>query len=162
MPELPEVETIRRDLQRVLVGKKILDLRINDPRLLTGISPSGRPRRKINISQFKKNVVGKKINCFQRRGKYLIMQFQDGTSLVFHLRMTGQITLKRPENKERAVLFLTRALPLCFTDTRRFGEMIYSQDWEQEKMIRSLGIEPLNGQLSASLLHHFCLSAVLN
>jgi formamidopyrimidine-DNA glycosylase len=152
MPELPEVETIRRDLEGLLVGKKIERLEVNDHAVLTGISSQGRPRRKVSVQEFRRNVLGRKIQGFFRRGKYLIMKFSDGTSLIFHLRMTGQIILSRPEGRERLWMAFDDGKTLCFADRRRFGEIFCSRDWEKEPALSSLGIEPLNGKLTASFL----------
>lgn len=152
MPELPEVETIKRDLEKLLPGKIIRQIEVKDPTVLTGISPNGGPFRKVSADSFKKNVIGKHLSRFHRRGKYLIMEFSDQTALIFHLRMTGQLVVRQPSSRERIVFYFDEGLPLCFADTRRFGEIFFSCDWKKEPRINSLGVEPLNGSFTVNLL----------
>ena len=152
MPELPEVETIKRGLKARLSGRKILKALVKDKTVLTGISPKGGPFRNVAIPEFEKNTAGKEVSGFARRGKYLIMEFSDKSALIFHLRMTGQLTLNPPQGNERLCLFLSGGQTLCFTDRRRFGEVIFSARWRDEKPFQSLGIEPLNGKLTAPFL----------
>ena len=170
---MPEVETIKRDLERLLIRKgvslpagsrhrstkgvrhrlrKIRSVKVKDPFVLTGISPKGAPRRNVSVSEFEKNVTGKEIRGVSRRGKYLVMEFSGSAGLLFHLRMTGQLTVSEPMGKERLLLFLDDGMTLCFTDRRRFGEVFFSDDWRNEPEIISLGVEPLNGKLDASYL----------
>lgn len=152
MPELPEVETIRRDLKKILTGRTIQTVEVQDSTVLTGFLPDGRPRRKIDPQSFQAQVVGKKISGFNRRGKYLVMEFTDRTSLIFHLRMTGRILVKEPAGNERLRIRFDSGFPLCFSDHRRFGEVVYSEDWKQAPGLKDLGIEPLNGSLTARFL----------
>ena len=152
MPELPEVETIRRGLEKLVLGRVIRSVRILDPYVLTGFQPSGRPRRKVFPKSFSDSVVGKRIERILRRGKYLILEFPDRTAVVVHLRMTGRLLVREPEGRERAVFELDSGPPLCFSDTRRFGEIVFSEDWAEEPGLRDLGPEPLNGSLTAELL----------
>ena len=152
MPELPEVETIRRDLARMLTGRVLRGMEIRDPSVLTGFLPSGRPRRSIDPEICKTRVTGKQISNFERRGKYLVMEFSDLTALVFHLRMTGQILVRRPLGSERLRIDFDSGLPLCFSDRRRFGEVIFCEEWRRAPGIKDLGIEPLNGKLSGHTL----------
>lgn len=154
MPELPEVETIKRDLEKLLDGKTVRNLTVKDTTVLTGISPKGTPRRNVKPDQIKSNIVGKKISCFHRRGKYLIMEFTDQSALIFHLRMTGQIRIGMCSQIDRMSIEFERRpnLNLHFIDQRRFGDVVYSKYWRDEEFIRSLGIEPLNGHLTAPLL----------
>lgn len=154
MPELPEVETILRDLSKRTVDRKINEVFVQDPTVLTGHLREGRTSRTISVSRFEKSMRGKGISKFHRRGKYLIMDFSDQTSLIFHLRMTGQLLVSPPNGKERLTLTLDDGTTLCFRDTRRFGEIVFSRDWQNEKTIRSLGLEPLHDKLSASLLQN--------
>jgi len=154
VPELPEVETIRRDLEKLLTGKIISAVRINDPMVITGISPKGTPRRKVNVQDFINNISGKEIKSFLRRGKYLIMDFTGNGALIFHLRMTGQLLIGQKNGMERIQFFFKGdpVLKLSFFDRRRFGEVLYSHDWKKELPITALGVEPLNGKLDGALL----------
>ncbi len=152
MPELPEVETIKRDLESILLKKTIASAQVFDLTLLTGHKVHGRFRRKVNASQFCAALTGKTIRQFHRRGKYIAMEFSDTTALIFHLRMTGQLLLSQPEITERARLEMTDGTKLWFVDRRRFGEMVFSTDWKNDAAIRKLGPEPLDGELTGSLL----------
>ena len=71
MPELPEVETIRRDLDRLFTGDTIQQIKIIDDRILTGFRTGGGPRRKVSEKAFTDSVRNKKVRRFLRRGKYL-------------------------------------------------------------------------------------------
>jgi formamidopyrimidine-DNA glycosylase len=152
MPELPEVETIRRGLEKLVRGRTIQDVRILDPFVLTGFTPSGRPRRSVSSASFRKSVVGKKIVRIVRRGKYLVLEFPDRSAVVIHLRMTGRLLVRAPEGGERAVFELDSGPELCFSDTRRFGEIVFSKQWEKEPGIADLGPEPLEGRFDAAVL----------
>src|SRR6266567_527913 len=92
MPELPEVETLRRQLQATLPGRTIVDVWFSDglPRLV----------RRTNEEQFVEAVCGRTILCVRRRGKWLILDLSDGLSLVAHLRMTGRWFLRPPGEPE--------------------------------------------------------------
>lgn len=154
MPELPEVETIRRDLEKNLVTLTITHIQVNDPSALTGILPDGGPRRKCSSRQFKKQVLGRKVSRFLRRGKYLILEFTDQTALIFHLRMTGQLILdeKQKTYNARITFCFNNRQTLSFYDQRRFGEVWYASNWKNEPDLNRLGIEPLNGSLTPEFL----------
>ena len=152
MPELPEVETIRRDLEKLLLGKTIRQIEVRDLSVIHGISPTGGPLHKITLSRFKGTAIGKQISTFNRRGKYLAMEFSDGTALVFHLRMTGQILVGPPAVPERIRFDFDQGHRLYFSDRRRFGEVVFSENWKEEPSIASLGVEPMNGALSGEYL----------
>ncbi len=152
MPELPEVETIKRDLEAFLLNKTIVKAEVLDRTLLTGHKVHGRFRRKVNAGAFCAALAGKKIVKFHRRGKYIAMEFADATALIFHLRMTGQLLLSQPEIRERARFEMSDGAKLWFVDRRRFGEVVFSTDWKNDPAIRKLGPEPLDGELTGSLL----------
>lgn len=96
MPELPEVETIRRQLERKIVGKKLND---------------------------------KKIVGVRRRAKILIIDFNDGSSLLFHLKLTGQLIFNgRPSKYTRQVFKFDDGSQLVFNDARKFGWWKYVKD----------------------------------
>ena len=152
MPELPEVETLRRDLETTLLRRTILSLEVTDASVLTGIGPNGRARRNVRPRQFEESVVSKTIRRFDRRGKYLAMEFSDGSALIFHLRMTGQLLLSPPAYPERIRFDFDRGKRLYFTDRRRFGEVVFSEDWKSLPEISSLGVEPANGAFCGEYL----------
>jgi len=152
VPELPEVETIRRDLETILLERTIQSLQVKDLSVLTGIGPKGQPRRRISAPQFKSKILGKTVQKFDRRGKYLIMEFSDGTALVFHLRITGQLLVAPLNYPERIRFDFDEGQRLYFTDRRRFGEVIFSENWKALPEIVSLGVEPINEALSGEYL----------
>ena len=81
MPELPEVETVRRRLEPELVGRRLERVEIQDPRLTRPFDPAG----------VAAELEGERVAALDRRGKYLIVRFESGRVLLIHLRMTGQL-----------------------------------------------------------------------
>ena len=150
MPELPEVETIRRQLAIVGVARTITKLRIQDPLIVAPNSPN-RVRRAVE---------GRRIERVHRRGKYLLVVLDSGTTLAMHLRMTGRLhyspTGQAPLDKHRRARFeLDDGATLDFSDTRRFGRMwivpARHPDTERYWSAR-LGVEPLERQFTAARL----------
>ena len=138
MPELPEVETIRRDLLPVLRGRTITSAWIseNAPRLVQLI-----PR-----DEFARLLPGYRIEDVTRRGKYLILNLDRGMMWAVHLRMTGRLQHGDSECDPGAYLRAKFALNdgtwLCFNDLRKFGMMWLVDDWT---LVNSdLGPEPLS------------------
>ncbi|MDD5195472.1 MAG: bifunctional DNA-formamidopyrimidine glycosylase/DNA-(apurinic or apyrimidinic site) lyase [Candidatus Omnitrophica bacterium] len=133
MPELPEVETIKRELEKAVVGKKITAVVINDGRVIREPSPE----------KFKKELQGLEIKKVLRRAKVLILELSNGKSLVIHLKMTGQLIYPGKGAKESRVIFaLSGGKTLDFNDRRIFAELKLLDDWKNLKFIRSLGPEP--------------------
>ena len=114
MPELPEVETIKRDLSRLIIGKKILDITTDSPKQ---VQPS--------LALLKKAVVGETIKRFDRRAKLLYMTLTSGKILAFHLKMTGRLLVRRKGAKrddwQHVTFSLSRGKELRFSDLRKFG-----------------------------------------
>src|SRR5499427_9741034 len=81
MPELPEVESVRRQLEPVLVGRGFERVRIDDPRLVRPYEPA----------EVAAELEGERVAAVERRGKYLIVRFESGRVLLIHLRMTGSV-----------------------------------------------------------------------
>lgn len=133
MPELPEVETIRKALEPFLVGRTFSGVRIIDTR----------PVQRLSLDEFCCGLVGHKINALSRRGKYLIIALSGGGNLIIHLRMTGAL-LWNPSHEEpftRLEFFLDGGR-LIYTDVRRFGTMYLTAD--PNEIVGKLGIEPLS------------------
>ncbi|MFZ5932703.1 MAG: bifunctional DNA-formamidopyrimidine glycosylase/DNA-(apurinic or apyrimidinic site) lyase [Patescibacteria group bacterium] len=136
MPELPEVETIRRQLEKHLAGHKILGVDIT----VAKIFPQGKER-----------VVGGKIKSVRRLGKVLIVDLTNGYSFLVHLKLTGQIIYASPKfpnepNKFTHVVFtLDRGAKLFFNDSRKFGwiKVEKTADVAKESFVKKLGPEPL-------------------
>lgn len=140
MPELPEVETVRRVLEPQIAGRTIEKMTLRRPEIIA--HPS--------VDLFSSGVVNQTISGLSRRGKFLVMEFRNGGRMVLHLRMTGCLLLtpaEYPEEKHTHILFaLNSGSELRFSDVRRFGRFWYIFPGEQDTFsgIHKLGIEPLN------------------
>jgi formamidopyrimidine-DNA glycosylase len=147
MPELPEVETVRRSLVDRLVGRRIVDLRVGDFPAIVG--PLGVAATRALLTQ--RLIVG-----LERRGKYLLVPLDDGTYLAVHLRMTGQLRLvchdDSPLRFERLAMVLDDGRELRFCDQRKFGRVVHYSPEEKSSLDRSLGPEPLSAEFTTSVL----------
>jgi len=148
MPELPEVETIRKDLSRYLPGHAVVRLDVRDRRLLS-LPEEERWRR---------TVCGQIWRAITRKGKYLVARLANDWELIFHLRMTGQLVLRTPSGIKRAgiidkpltrtyrmILEFEHGVGLAFYDQRRFGEVFLKGPLEGWPGKTVLGPDPLNG-----------------
>jgi formamidopyrimidine-DNA glycosylase len=122
MPELPEVETVRASLARELIGKKIKSAAVSNGRVV---------RRHKTAKDFRMAVEGHTIKSAQRLGKNLIFGLDNGTHLVIHLGMSGQLRRakgpKDPKPKHTHVVFtFTQGGELRYVDPRTFGELFVS------------------------------------
>lgn len=132
MPELPEVETIRRALDRELAGRTLRALAIYEPRLLQNASEQ----------ECKRALVGRRLERVGRRAKFLLFDFGQHTT-VLHLRMTGWPTLQ-PVEYPRFVFEFDSNKTLYFQDTRRFAMLHLARSDRVHKLppLARLGIEP--------------------
>ena len=147
MPELPEVETVRRQVEPEVRGKRIDSLRVLDERWTQPVQPA----------EVEHAVGGRRVLEVSRRGKYLLLELDDGSALVMHLRMTGNLQLHHAADPEarflRAVIRLEDGLELWFTDARRFGHATHLGPEEIEPYFAErLGVEPLSGDLTPERL----------
>ncbi len=143
MPELPEVETIRRDLSRDLKGKRIKEVEILNARVIKEPKPL----------EFKQRLKGASFKDFLRRGKVLAIKLSTGDYLAVHLRMTGQLVYAaKKEEKARVVFALSNGKYLNFNDQRLFAELRLVKEWLELRFVQGLGIEPLDTQFT---LAHF-------
>ncbi len=147
MPELPEVETVRRALAPVLTGARFEHVEIHDARLVRPFDPA------IVAGE----LVGERVAGVGRRGKYLIVRFDSGRALLVHLRMTGSLRhaprgALADDPHTRAVVSLDDGSDVSYRDVRRFGtwELFERGDLAPYLQAR-LGPEPL-GAFSASRL----------
>ncbi len=144
MPELPEVETTRRGIEPFLSGQKILSADIRQPVLRWPVSDE--------IALLKEAPV----TMIERRGKYLIIGFAEGTMLI-HLGMSGSLRVVdgiEPLKKHDHVIFhLSGGKSIRFNDPRRFGCVIWTHDWQAHPLISTLGPEPLSDEFNADYLH---------
>ena len=155
MPELPEVETIRRQLEPQIRGTRIERLEVLDPRWTRPAAPS----------EVESQVSGRAIEALRRRGKYLLLDLEGGTTLVMHLRMTGNLLLVdegdlvaavdeegfRPADDPylRARFALGAERELRFSDARRFGEaFVIPTAGVEARFEGRVGIEPFSEQFT--------------
>ena len=140
MPELPEVETIRRDLADAVGGRRIEAVRVHQPDILMNL-PS--------VEAFRREVAGRTVRRLERRAKYLLFRLDDGRVLQVQLRMTGRFALgtEPPDPGEfrhvAAELDLDDGRTLYYDDMRRLGgfRLLAPERWREED--RRLGPEPL-------------------
>ena len=172
MPELPEVETVRRQLEPEVVGRRIERAEILDERLTRPEAPDPIARR----------LEGRTIESVRRRGKYLLLGLEGELTLALHLRMTGNLLLRASDDGDgpvadlmegarlggprlyeshpelrhlRARFELDDGRELLFTDIRRFGQAVLLQGEEETDayLAARLGMEPLSEELTPETLH---------
>jgi len=147
MPELPEVETLRRGLEPLLLGRRLMGARIRERRLREPVRPAELRRLR-----------GAEVTGLRRRSKYLLIDTSAGETLLVHLGMSGRLWVgesDRPARPhEHVVIGLDDGRELRFADPRRFGMMrvIRSDRLARHPRIRSLGLEPLDGSLTGETL----------
>lgn len=134
MPELPEVETIRRELEKAVLGKKITEVCVHHPVVI----------RQPSVEKFKKELSGASIKNILRQAKVLILELSNGKSLVIHLKMTGQLIYPGDAKKSRVSFKLSDGKWLDFNDQRLFAELRLLDDWHDLKFIQKLGPEPFD------------------
>src|ERR687891_2012504 len=150
MPELPEVETIRRQLAPALEGRRIEDVAVLDPRWCEPAPPEA----------IGDALRGRLIERLGRRGKYLVLSLEDDVHLAMHLRMTGNLLLTHasdpdpPYLRVRFVLGPDGSKEMLFTDVRRFGTgaVLLGSDALAEFFASRLGVEPLSPDFTAEAL----------
>ncbi|MDT3712053.1 MAG: bifunctional DNA-formamidopyrimidine glycosylase/DNA-(apurinic or apyrimidinic site) lyase [Pseudomonadaceae bacterium] len=136
MPELPEVETTRRGIAPYLVGQRVSRVIVRERRLRWPIPEN------LDVC-----LSGQRIEAVERRAKYLLIRFEAGT-LIAHLGMSGSLRLVEgalPAAKHEHVdLLLESGQALRYTDPRRFGALLWSDDPLNHVLLASLGPEPLS------------------
>ncbi len=148
MPELPEVETVRRTLIQLVKGKTIKEVTIHWPRII---------KKPEEIDQFKDALIGQTIHDVKRRGKFLKFILNDYV-LVSHLRMEGRYGLYKPEepfDQHTHVIFKFNDLTeLRYRDVRKFGTMHLFKKGEEEQHLplAQLGPEPFSPQFTVDYL----------
>ena len=155
MPELPEVETVRRGLQPVMEGSTILRADVRRPGLRWPF-PKGMANR----------LRGQRVERLRRRSKYILVDLSSGETLIIHLGMSGRILVSdepqgrfhRPisasERHDHVVLHMTDGATVTFNDARRFGAMdLASTDsLEEHRLLAGLGPEPLGNSFHDDVL----------
>jgi formamidopyrimidine-DNA glycosylase len=148
MPELPEVESVRRQLEPSLVGRRFERVAISDPRLVRPYEPA----------EVAAELEGERVVAVERRGKYLIVRFESGRVLLVHLRMTGSLrhaprgTLQDDPHR-RAVVTLDDGSDVAYRDVRRFGTWLLLEPGEAQPYLDAkVGVEPLDAIFTAAHL----------
>ncbi len=140
MPELPEVETVRRQLEPAVVGRRFERVQIHDPRLTRPLDPE----------EVAHELEGERVERVDRRGKYLIVRFCSGRALLIHLRMTGSLLhaaagMLPDDPHRRAVVTLDDGSDVAYRDVRRFGTWLLLEPEEVEAYVdERVGREPLD------------------
>jgi formamidopyrimidine-DNA glycosylase len=149
VPELPEVETIRRRLEPVLVGRTFEQVEILDPRLTRPYDPGS----------VASELEGERVADLGRRGKYLVVRFESGRVLLIHLRMTGNFLHARnggaadADAHRRAVVRLDDGSDVVYRDVRRFGTWLVLDEAQIDPYLAArLGAEPLERAFTARRL----------
>jgi len=137
MPELPEVETIKRELEKVILDKKIVEVYVHNPKVI----------REPAVNKFKQGLEGAVFKKILRKAKVLILELSNGKSLVIHLKMTGQLIYPGDTKKSRVSFKLSDGKILDFNDQRLFAELRLLDDWRSLKFIQGLGPEPFDIRL---------------
>ncbi|GAB4145149.1 MAG: bifunctional DNA-formamidopyrimidine glycosylase/DNA-(apurinic or apyrimidinic site) lyase [Patescibacteria group bacterium] len=172
MPELPEVESLRRSLVPYIVGQKIKSVKVLKPKL---VSAKGTIRSESaeKVSEFEFELKGEKIVAIDRIAKNLILRMESGKLILIHLKMTGQLVYRASTtsknsriitgghpielseielpHKHSHVIFELEQGTLFFNDTRMFGYLLYYPSWsalESENHFTKLGVDPLGPDFS--------------
>ena len=157
MPELPEVETVRRGLTPAMEGVMITQADINRPDLRWPFPPDMAAR-----------LTGKRVERLRRRSKYILADLDSGETLLIHLGMSGRMLVSgdplgqfvhdhpAPEKHDHVVLHMENGARITFNDPRRFGAMdlMATATAEAHKLLRVLGPEPLGNAFNDSYLIH--------
>ncbi len=153
MPELPEVETIARDLREALAGDRVAAVEVYWPRIVATPSPEA----------FAERLAGRTVRAVGRRGKFLVLHLDEG-ALILHLRMTGQLVWDPAGRRGRSgdgggcedphvhvVLRMRSGATVCYRDVRKFGRLYLVGD--PESVLGRLGDEPLDPALTPGRFH---------
>ena len=149
MPEMPEVEIIRRYLDTQVAEKKIINLTILLPRMIKWPDVEG----------FRALVTGRTIKSMNRRGKYLLMELDNASKVVFHLRMTGRLVYEpagdTTDHHARVIFHLQDGASLVYGDTRTLGTIhgLKPQELGMLKGLAEMGPEPLSAEFTAEYLY---------
>ena len=147
MPELPEVEVLRRSLERPLLGDRFAAVQVHFPTLREPLCPAALRR-----------LEGRKIRRLRRRAKYLLIDVSGGLTLALHLGMSGRLTLvgrEAPVGEHEHLGFeLASGRRLRFRDPRRFGMafVVSTDGLDRDRHFRHLGVEPLSPGFDGAFL----------
>lgn len=175
MPELPEVENLRKGLSRTIVGQKILSVKIDKPKLVSGKGAVRKASQK-KVKEFIHGTTGEKFTNIERRAKNLIFNLSHGKILLGHLKMSGQFVYKSKgkkkivvgghpielsekelPNKHTHIIFKLQNGMLYYNDVRMFGYLLYypnKKAFENDKHFDSYGVEPLSKQFTLKYFYN--------
>ena len=143
---MPEIETIRRQLDPEITGRRIVAAEVLDERWTRPVPPP----------EVERALAGRTIEAVERRGKYLLLRLEGDRTLAMHLRMTGNLLLDDGGADRaylRARLRLDGGADVLFTDPRRFGHAVVLRNHELDEYFAArLGVEPLSESLTATEL----------
>ncbi|MDQ6847029.1 MAG: bifunctional DNA-formamidopyrimidine glycosylase/DNA-(apurinic or apyrimidinic site) lyase [Candidatus Dormibacteraeota bacterium] len=148
MPELPEVETVARDLRAALVGRQVMAVQLGHPKVLRFPVPE----------VFSAVFPGQHVEAVTRRGKFILCELRSGEDLVFHLGMTGHLRVCDPDVPAPKHTHLRATLDdgheLRYDDARRFGRILLGPRavLEEARVLPVLGVEPLSDEFTATRL----------
>jgi formamidopyrimidine-DNA glycosylase len=137
LPELPEVETVRRGLLKIAKGRKINAIDVYYGKTIDG-----------DVEEFRQALIGQTITDVNRRGKYLLFRFSNNLTMISHLRMEGKYFNQKqgkPIDKHTHVVFkFTDGTELCYHDTRKFGRMRLVKTGTEMSVagLKTIGPEP--------------------
>lgn len=132
MPELPEVENIKRGLERKILNKTIVDIKINKKKLI----------KEPSLENFKKGLIGEAAKKIYRRAKLLIIQLKKDKFLIVHLRISGWFLYGNQEEKARVIFKFSDGTFLNYMDQRLLGELRLRKDYQNLAFLKNLGPEP--------------------
>ncbi len=157
MPELPEVETVKRGLEPALLGRVFTRIELRRKNLRFDFPAS-----------LAETMQGAKIEALERRAKYILVHCSNGKTLILHLGMTGRFTIVKPDGKrfepgafyhnagavtelgphDHVVWHLDDGVRIIYNDARRFGFMEWAdtQSRDEHKLLRDIGVEPLGNR----------------
>ena len=145
MPELPEVETTLRGIEPHILNRQITSISVRNPSL----------RWPVPVNSLKDNLVSNSFLSIRRRGKYLILESLKGFVLI-HLGMSGCLRIfdnnSAPEKHDHIDVCFDDNSILRYTDPRRFGSFLWTEDPESHVLINKLGPEPLGNEFSGTHL----------
>ena len=155
MPELPEVETVRRGLLPVMEGQRIDQAQVNRPDLRFALPDNMAAR-----------LTGQVVQALRRRSKYILADLSSGETLLIHLGMSGRMLISgtqlgqfhhahpAPEKHDHVVLTMQSGARVTFNDPRRFGAMdlMPTASWQAHKLLADLGPEPLGNTFNETYL----------
>jgi formamidopyrimidine-DNA glycosylase len=160
VPELPEVETVRRGLAPAMEGARLQKVEVRDRRLRWPLA-----------KDFEKRITGKTVDGLGRRAKYLLADLSSGDVLIMHLGMSGSFRVGKDAKPgvyyhekskstahDHVVFHMSNGATVTFNDPRRFGSMklVKRTKIEHEPLLRNLGPEPLGNEFDAAMLARTC------